>query len=296
MRSSQLPGRMPFVSKIIKSIYVIVSVVHLWRVLFRLGLLTKYKSLSVVQVKKKGASYTVSLNFEVAEDHIFPKFFSLADSKAYEQFVYESCLLSDLRRVGPVVMPDVIFSSQKMIASREFDGVPLIDLFRRYGPDSSFHEIICKVHEDLGFWLGRLHTLQFSDKNIFAALKVDSKFPPINKVIDLVHSDGVYHRGCTHGDFSYHQILVSHDSKSIFVCDFEDFYFGSTAVDLATYFSKLQLLSKESAFFSPSLASRCRTSLLSGYNRHKKMNSGEIELVSSLEEILIQRHQQIRGD
>lgn len=294
MNCPQLSGGISLVNKVIRLIYVTFSVVHLLRVLVRLGTLTKCKSLSVLQAKKKRAGYTVTLNFEFEDDHIFAKYFSQEESKAYEQYVYESGLLSDLRNEGPVVMPDVVFSSNKIIASRKFDGIPLIDLFRRYGSDIPSHELICKVHENLGFWLGKLHTLQGNDKSIFTAIKADSKFPPINEVIKSAHATGFFRRGFAHGDFSYHQVLVSEDFNSIFVCDFEDFYFGSTAVDLATYFSKLQLLCKESVFFSPELESRCRTSLLSGYRTHIKMDNGELELITSLEEVLIQRYKQIR--
>jgi hypothetical protein len=275
---------------------VILSIVHLWHILFRIGKLTKFRSLSVVQAKKKGSGYTVSLDLALANERVFVKFFSAVESKSYEQHLYESPLLSDLRNKGPVSTPEVIFSSKKMVASKKFEGVPLIDLFRYCEQDSSYDEIVCRVHEHIGNWLGKIHTSEVSGKTISGPLKLESKFPQVNQVINSMDARGVGHRGFSHGDFSYHQILISEDFRSVFICDFEDFYSGPTCIDLATYFSKLQLLSKDSPFFSPALESRCRASFFSGYCSHMSVGSREIELVARLEGVLIQRYHQNRGD
>ena len=279
------------IGRLVLEIWTARGIICVFRVLYRLGNLVKFRSLSIVQAKRKSRGYTISMHVNLSDESVFVKFFSDQESQDYELFLYSEISHMELGERGRVFTPDVIFSSDNLIFFRKFDGESLLNIFQSQASGITHEALFYDVHRILGDWLGQLHALQVTDGLLRNRLKSESKFRFVNNACMADGFEKVGHRGLVHGDFSFHQVIVNSHPLSIYICDFEDFYFGFTVTDLATYVSKLRLWSDQ---FIPLPArvrfeETCISAFTEAYSTHITLSSEDLATMNRLEALFQSR-------
>lgn len=267
------------------------AIAHTFVSLMINGQILSFRCLTLIQAKRKKTGYCVVLDLRLVNKSLIAKFTSDPILRQYEIAVIESLNGSPRFAAFDIVLPCVESISGQLLFMEKFEGRSLESLLLQADcPDDE--QRLHTIHYALGEWLSRLHSGDGIQVERLSDLKAHSKFAAAEYLISTHAGGPSARRGFVHGDFSFHQIIVSNDERKIFVGDFEDFYYGEVVIDVAIYLSKLRILATVNQTFCSRFENICRHSFLAGYCAQSEVSVAERRIIQEVEQELLCRHVQ----